>query len=64
VVFKDVSRLKSPTARLVRFSDEQKARVYGLLRPGDLILTYTAGYSSDVFIPGAFKHGITFVGTP
>ena len=64
VIFKDVSRLKSPTARLVRFSDEQKARVYGLLRPGDLILTYTAGYSSDVFIPGAFKHGITFVGTP
>jgi hypothetical protein len=27
-------------------------------------LTYTAGYISDVFIPGAFKHGITFVGSP
>jgi hypothetical protein len=64
VVFKDVSRLKSPTAQVVRFSDDQKEQVYGLLRPGDLILTYTAGYISDVFIPGAFKHGITFVGTP
>jgi hypothetical protein len=26
-VFKDVSRLKSPTAQVVRFYDEQKARV-------------------------------------
>jgi hypothetical protein len=64
VVFKNVSRLKNPTAQPVRFSDEQKARVYDLLRPGDVILTYTAGYISDVFIPGAFKHGITYIGTP
>lgn len=64
MLFKDVSRLKNPTARLIRFSDEQKAQVYEQLRPGDLILTYTAGYMSDVFIPGAFKHGITYVGTP
>ena len=28
-----------------------------------MIFTYTAGYMSDVFIPGAFKHGITFVGS-
>jgi hypothetical protein len=64
VLFKNVSRLKSPMARLIRFSDGQKARVHELLRPGDLILTYTAGYTSDVFIPGAFKHGITYVGSP
>jgi hypothetical protein len=64
ILFKDVSRLKSPTARLIRFSDAQKAQVHEQLRPGDLILTYTAGYTSDVFIPGAFKHGITFVGSP
>lgn len=63
VVFKDVSRLKSPAAHLIRFSDEQKAEIYGLLQPGDLVLTYTAGYMSSLFIPGAFKHGITFVGT-
>ena len=64
MLFKDVSRLKNPTARLIRFSDQQKAQVYAQLRPGDLILTYTAGYMSDVFIPGAFKHGITYVGSP
>jgi hypothetical protein len=63
MLFKDVSRLKNPTAELIRFSDEQKAQVHQQLRPGDLILTYTAGYMSDVFIPGAFKHGITYVGS-
>jgi hypothetical protein len=64
ILFKDVSRLKNPTARVIRFSDAQKAQVYERLRPGDLVLTYTAGYISDVFIPGAFKHGITYVGSP
>jgi hypothetical protein len=64
VLFKDVSRLKSPTAHLIRFSDAQKRQVFDLLQPGDLVLSYTAGYASDVFIPGAFKHGITYVGTP
>jgi hypothetical protein len=63
MLFKDVSRLKKPTVKVVRFSDQQKAQVFGQLRPGDLILTYTAGYMSDVFIPGAFKHGITYVGS-
>ena len=38
--------------------------MYDLLQPGDLILTCTAGYISDVFIPGMFKHGITYVGSP
>jgi hypothetical protein len=64
LLFKDISRLKNPNAHLVRFSVAQKKQVYALLRPGDLILTYTAGYLSDVFIPGTFKHGITFVGSP
>jgi len=64
LLFKDVSRLKSPTAHLIKFSADQKRQVYALLEPGDIILTYTAGYISDVFIPGRFKHGITFVGTP
>ena len=64
MLFKDVSRLKNPTAKLIRFSNKQKDQIYEQLRPGDLILTYTAGYISDVFIPGAFKHGITYVGSP
>jgi hypothetical protein len=62
VLFKNVSRIKSPSAHLIRFSADQKRQLADLLRPGDVILTYTAGYISDVFIPGVFKHGITYVG--
>jgi hypothetical protein len=64
LLFKDVSRLKSPSAHIAVFSDMQKQEIFSLLKPGDLVLTYTAGYMSDVFIPGAFKHGITYIGTP
>ncbi|KAL7525961.1 hypothetical protein ACHAWF_001583, partial [Thalassiosira exigua] len=64
LTFKAVSRLKSPRAYLIKFSSEQKRDVLERLRPGDLIFTYTAGYVSDIFIPGAFKHGITYVGGP
>jgi len=63
-LFKEVSRLKDPAAHIAVFSDAQKQKIFSLLKPGDLILTYTAGYMSDVFIPGAFKHGITYIGTP
>ncbi|MFT5729538.1 MAG: hypothetical protein ACI8PB_003709 [Desulforhopalus sp.] len=63
-LFKEVSRLKNPAGHVVVFSDAQKQMIFSLLEPGDLILTYTAGYMSDVFIPGAFKHGITYIGTP
>jgi hypothetical protein len=62
-LFKSVSRLKQPSAHVVVFTDEQKTQIFDLLEPGDLVLTYTAGYMSDVFIPGAFKHGITYIGT-
>ena len=62
--FKGVSRLKSPMSHLIKFSEEQKRDVLQYLEPGDMIFTYTAGYMSDVFIPGAFKHGITYVGNP
>ncbi len=61
-LFKSISRLKNPTAHVLVISDTQKDEIFGLLEPGDLVLTYTAGYMSDVFIPGAFKHGITYIG--
>ena len=62
-IFYHVSRLKKPNAHLVKFSDAQKRDVISQLKPGDILLTFTAGYASDVFIPGAFKHGITYIGT-
>jgi len=63
-IFKEVSRLKTPTAHIAVFTETQKQQIFSLLEPGDLVLTYTAGYMSDVFIPGMFKHGITFIGSP
>lgn len=62
-LFKGVSRIKNPDAHLIRFSAKQKHQLVGLLQPGDIILTYTAGYISDIFIPGTFKHAITYVGS-
>ncbi|MBK1792646.1 YiiX/YebB-like N1pC/P60 family cysteine hydrolase [Persicirhabdus sediminis] len=63
-VFKDVSRLKDPRAKLISFSDQQKSDLHGVLEPGDIVMTYTAGYMSNVFIPGVFKHGMTYIGEP
>ena len=64
LLFRSVSRLKNPAIKIISFTDAQHAQVKGMLQPGDIILTYTAGYMSDVFIPGSFKHGITYVGSP
>jgi hypothetical protein len=49
---------------VIDFSHDQFDEMKSLLQPGDIILTYTAGYMSDVFIPGRFKHGITYIGSP
>ena len=61
LVFAHVSRIHSPEAKLIAFTPEQKQQIFSALEPGDLLLTYTAGYVSSVFIPGEFKHGITYV---
>ncbi len=62
-VFKNVARIKNPTIHILKFSSEQKELIQSLSQPGDIILTYTAGYMSNVFLPGIFKHGITYIGT-
>ena len=61
-VFKNVSRIKNPTVHILTFTDEQVKQIKSLVEPGDIILTYTAGYMSNVFLPGTFKHGITYIG--
>jgi hypothetical protein len=63
-LFKNVSRIKNPLIKVIDFSHDQFDEMKSLLQPGDIILTYTAGYMSDVFIPGRFKHGITYIGSP
>jgi len=62
-LFTDVSRLHQPSAKPLYFSQDQREKIHSLLVPGDIILTYTAGYMSNVFLPGVFKHGITYVGS-
>jgi hypothetical protein len=62
-IFKNVARIKNPLIKVVTFSPEQVKQIKTLLQPGDIILTYTAGYMSDVFLPGEFKHGITYIGS-
>ncbi len=57
-----ISRLKKPSAHLIHFSDKQKKQVIDLLQPGDVLLSYTAGYASCLFIPGEFKHAMVYVG--
>lgn len=64
LTFKNVSRLKTPTAQPIEFSSEQIPQMKEMLEPGDIILTYTSGYMSNLFLPGSFKHGITYVGSP
>jgi len=62
-VYKNVARIKNPRIHIVEFSDKQAEQIKSMLLPGDIILTYTAGYMSNVFLPGNFKHGITYIGT-
>ncbi len=64
VLYNGVGRIKAPLGALLHLSPAQEQQVKSLLRPGDLILTYKSGYMSNVFLPGRFKHGITYVGTP
>jgi hypothetical protein len=63
VVFKDIGRIQKPGSHLTQFSKFQVEQIKALLQPGDIVLTYTAGYMSNVFLPGIFKHGITYIGS-
>jgi hypothetical protein len=58
-----IGRLKNPAARPLQFSEHQRQQIRGALRPGDVLLTYTAGMTSNLVIPGNFKHAAVFVGT-
>ncbi|MCE9525252.1 MAG: hypothetical protein K8R36_04275, partial [Planctomycetales bacterium] len=64
VLISGTGRIKNPVARPLTFSEEQQRRIRDALQPGDVLLTYTEGNASNLFIPGKFKHAATFVGTP
>ena len=63
-VFTKVARIKHPRAQLLAFSSDDMRELRSLLQPGDLILTFTEGYVGNLFLPGVFKHGIFYVGSP
>lgn len=63
LLFSNVSDIKMPLTRPLSFSEGQKDKIHSMLEPGDIILTFTAGYMSNIFLPGAFKHGIIYIGS-
>ncbi len=52
----------SPLASPTEFTRDQIDLMKTLIQPGDIILTYTSGNLSNLFLPGVFKHGIVYVG--
>ena len=61
-LYKNIARIKNPTKSIVRFSPDQVQEIKSLLKPGDILLSFTDGYMSNVFLPGNFKHSITYIG--
>lgn len=64
LLYNNVSDIKRPMTPPIDFNPDQVRQMKSLMKPGDLIFSFTAGYMSNVFLPGKFKHGITFIGTP
>jgi len=61
-VFTHVGHIKTPGIEPLIFSEDDKNQLLTLLQPGDIILTYSEGFMSNIFLPGIFKHGIVYTG--
>jgi hypothetical protein len=62
-VMTQVGDLKSPVYEPLAFSPAEKEQVVSQLKTGDIILTFSEGYLSNIFLPGVFTHSIIYVGT-
>ncbi|MEO2186308.1 MAG: hypothetical protein ABGX30_07005, partial [bacterium] len=62
IVFTHVGHIKAPGIEPLIFSEDDKNQLLTLLQPGDIILTYSEGFMSNIFLPGIFKHGIVYTG--
>tara|TARA_B100001750_G_scaffold143519_1_gene114508 strand:+ start:63 stop:1538 length:1476 start_codon:yes stop_codon:yes gene_type:complete len=62
-VMTQVGDLKSPVYEALSFSQAEKEQVISQLKTGDIILTFSEGYLSNIFLPGVFTHSIIYVGT-
>ena len=61
-LFTIMADLRMPLVEGIKFSRRQKKYVTKALKPGDIILTYSSGYLSNIFLPGYFKHALSFTG--
>jgi len=54
--------VRIPLVEGIKFSRKQKMIFNKLLKPGDILLTFSSGYLSNIFLPGYFKHVLTYTG--
>lgn len=62
VLFTLVGDTQATPAVKLHFNDDQKTKIRAALRPGDILLTFSGGYMSNIFLPGKFKHAIVYIG--
>ena len=62
VIFTRVGHFQTPGSNPLTFTEKEKDHLNSMLQPGDIILTYSEGYMSNIFLPGIFKHGIVYTG--
>ena len=62
IIFTQMGHIKAPGSSPLVFDGKDEDQLLSLLEPGDIILTYSEGYMSNIFLPGIFKHGIVYTG--
>jgi hypothetical protein len=55
--------VRMPLVDGIKFSRRQKKTLRKSLKPGDIILTFSSGYLSNIVLPGYFKHVLTYTGS-
>ena len=61
-LFTIMADVRMPLIEGIKFSRRQKKQIIKSLKPGDIILTYSSGYLSNIFLPGYFKHALAYTG--
>ena len=61
-LFTIMADVRMPLIDGIKFSRRTKKQLLKILEPGDIILTFSSGYLSNIFLPGYFKHALAFTG--
>ena len=54
--------VRMPLVEGIKLTRRQKKSFKRSLKPGDIILTFSSGYLSNLILPGYFKHVLTYTG--